>query len=927
MTEFFSAIPNRREIFNRRAVVAALDAMAETHNTPETLRQAFVALLKERLTHGRSIIRDRLIADNSKGRIAATSYAFLTEQVVRLLFELAATRLFARANPTEAERLALASVGGFGRGEMAPFSDVDILFLIPYKQTPWTEQVVETVLYSLWDLGLKVGYATRSITEMVALARQDVTIRTSLLEARYLSGDQTLYETSREAFYAQVVKGSEAAFITQKLTERDERHKRMGESRYVVEPNLKDGIGGLRDLHTLFWIGKYLHRARNPAELVDKGLLTPEELRTFLKAEDFLWTVRCHLHDLVGRAEERLTFDVQPELARRLNYADRTGVSGVERFMKHYFLTAKQVGDLTSVFLAQIEDRQRKKSFLRMPRITRRPRKLDGFVLEQNRLNIPEEGFFAADPLRLIQIFHLAQQYGLAIHPTAMRQAGRDARLIKAAQRKDPAANALFLDILTSTDHPEDALRMMNEAGVFGRFVPDFGRVVAQMQFDMYHHYTVDEHTIHAIGLLARIERGELNQDHPMCSVLIPKIVSRRVLYVAVLLHDIAKGRGGDHSVLGAQVATKLCPRLGLTPAETETVSWLVRHHLLMSSTAFKRDLTDYKTILDFSEIVQSPERLKLLLVLTVVDIRAVGPNVWNAWKGQLLKELYEASEELLLLGHKTRGRTQRIAEKKQSLQAALGWSQKAFQTYARNHLDPYWVAEPSDVLFLNAEQVRRADGAEDRLSVAAVAEAASGTTLVTVYAPDHAGLFFRIAGAISLAGANIVGARIHTTRDGMALDNLTIQDPTGGPYADPAQLTRLRETVRTAITGSIRLFDRLSAKKPRKSRAESFKVAPRVLVDNKASNRFTLVEVNALDRPALLFSLTFALFQAKVMIHSAHISTFGERVVDVFYITDLTNEKIINTNRLKAIERRLLSAVDGKPIRDTAALAAAAVD
>ena len=452
---------------------------------------------------------------------------------------------------------------------------------------------------------------------------------------------------------------------------------------------------------------------------------------------------------------------------------------------------------------------------------------------------------------------------------------------------------------------------------MFGRFVPDFGRVVAQMQFDMYHHYTVDEHTIRAIGLLAKIERGELNEDHPLSAAIMKQIVSRRVLYVAVLLHDIAKGRGGDHSLLGAEVAHRLGPRFGLSPAETEAVAWLVRWHLLMSATAFKRDLSDFKTILDFCEIVQSPERLRLLLALTVVDIRAVGPGVWNGWKRQLLSDLYESAEEVLRLGHKQKGRSERIAAKQAALKVALGWDETRFAALVKRLPEPYWVAEPEDILIRNARVIEEAGDAQ--LLIAAQVYPERGATLVTVYAADHPGLFYRIAGAISVAGGNIIDARIHTTRDGMALDNFLVQDPVGRPFDDSIQLNRLKGAIEDALANRSRLADRLMAKPLPRTRAEAFDIAPNVLIDNRASNRFTVIEVNARDRPALLHQLAHGLFQSKVTIHSAHVATYGERAVDTFYLTDLIGDKIASAARLKAIERRLLEAAAGTPMTEAA--------
>ncbi|MGP1352813.1 MAG: [protein-PII] uridylyltransferase [Parasphingopyxis sp.] len=910
-----SSIPKRRAIIDRREIAAKLHAL-EAEGTA-ALRQAAVTELRTAMDAGCAEIAARLEAKPSRGSIIARSYSFLYDQLLRLIYDFTVQRLYSNSNPSDAERLTLIAVGGYGRSELAPFSDLDIGFLTPYKQPPWCEQVIESILYTLWDLGLKVGHSSRSLDDMVRMAKSDMTIRTALLEARYLWGDEDIYDEATRRFYAEVVEGTAQAFTAEKLAERDRRHERMGDSRYVVEPNVKDGKGGLRDLHTLFWIGRYVHKVRDLGELVEHGLLTSDELKQFRKARDFLLAVRCHLHLIANRPEERLTFDVQREIAERMSYAERTGKSAVERFMQHYFLIAKQVGDLTGVFLAHLDEQYgpRGRRFV-MPTLRRKPRKLNGFTLDRGRLSIPDDGFFAEDPVRLIELFALADEHGLEIHPVAMRQAARDEKLV-AKIRKNKRANALFLDVLTSPRDPEIVLRWMNEAGVFGRFIPDFGRVVAQMQFDMYHHYTVDEHTIRAIGLLAKIENGRLKDDHPLSHEVMGKLVSRRVLYVAVLLHDIAKGRGGDHSILGAEVAEKLCPRLGLDAGETQTVAWLVRWHLLMSATAFKRDLADPKTIEDFVLAVKSPERLKLLLVLTVVDIRAVGPGVWNDWKRQLLTDLYELAEETLRLGHKHHGRRTRIAEAQDALAAALDWPEADTERLFKRMPKAYWIAENVDTAAANARQMAEAEAQDEKLSIVTQPDSDRGATMVTVYTADHPGLFYRLAGAVDMAGANVIDARIYTTRDGMALDNILVQDPLGGTFADARQLQRLETAIRDALANKHKMRERLEARPLARTRAEAFHIQPLVLIDNKASNRYTVIEVNALDRPALLNSLTHALFQSRVTIRSAHIATYGERAVDTFYVTDLFGEKILNGPRLKALQKRLLEAAAVPDIKE----------
>ncbi|HEY1607011.1 MAG TPA: [protein-PII] uridylyltransferase [Allosphingosinicella sp.] len=904
MSGRFASVPNKRAIVDRRALA---DLLADAKR-PDAARA-----LKEALTRGRAEIARRLEEKPYQGTEIAAAYAYLTDQILRLAYDYAVGRLYPIANPTASERLLLMAVGGYGRGEMALHSDVDLAIVTPWKPAGWPEQVIEALLYLLWDLGLKVGHSSRSVDELVAAASGDHTIRTALLEARYLWGDERLFDEVRARFWSEVVGAKARTFVVEKLEEREARHRRMGDSRYVVEPNVKEGKGGLRDLHTLFWIAKYAYRVESVAELVTVGLLTADELGQFQRAERFLWAVRCHLHVIAGRAEERLTFDTQREIAARMHYANRPGTVPVERFMRHYFLHAKTVGDLTGVFLAHLDEKfARSGRRFGLPALKRRPRRLEGFVLDRGRLALPGDDFFREDPVRLVRIFALADLHGLEIHPLAMRAAARDAKLVDNV-RDDAGANALFLDILASPRDPETVLRWMNEAGVFGRFIPDFGRVVAQMQFDMYHHYTVDEHSLRAIGLLARIEKGALKAEHPLATAMFRHIASRRTLYVAVLLHDIAKGRGGDHSELGAEVALALGPRLGLKDAETETVAWLVRWHLFMSDTAFKRDLADPKTVADFVARVKSLERLRLLFILTVVDIGAVGPGVWTSWKDQLLRLLFDGAEEMLRLGHKERGRTERIAAVQEALAARLGWEESRFARMAWRLPDSYWLAEPPAVLEANARLMDRCDRQPAvARPVATAVEEERGATLVSIYSGDEPGLFYRLSAAISLAGGNIIDARIHTTNDGMAIDNFLVQDGAGAPFAERHQLKRLEQAVLRALEGEAPAMERLEAKPLPLRRAEAFPIQPAVFIDNLASSRYTVVEVNARDRAALLSGLGQALYELKTAVHSAHIATYGERAVDVFYLTDPAGAKIESPARLKAVQSRLLRAAAG---------------
>jgi [protein-PII] uridylyltransferase len=912
-----SAVASPRLIVNRRDLTVELDVLAGRGRDLAQLRPQILGVFRKTLENGRREIRERF-AHHLLGTDAVRSLSYLMDQLVRAIHEFASTKVFPVANPTAGEHMAVAAVGGYGRGELAPYSDVDLLFLLAYKSTPNTEQVVEWMLYMLWDLGLKVGHATRSIDESIRQAKADITIRTALLEARYVSGDDKLFAAFKKRYADDVIAGNGMTFVEAKLKERDQRHQRMGDSRYVVEPNIKEGKGGLRDLHTLFWIAKFLYRVDDVHQLVEKGVLTEEEYVAFAKAQDFLWTLRCVLHWTTGRAEERLTFDVQPEIARQMGYTQHAGTQRVERLMKHYYLVAKDVGDLTRIFCAAIEAEQKRIPRFSLAGLLRRKRDVEGFRLEGDRLTVADANLFQEKPVKLLGLFHVAQQHGLDIHPNALRAVRRSLRLIDNKLREDAEANRLFLEMLTSPNDPETTLKRLNEAGVFGRFIQEFGRVVAQMQYDMYHAYTVDEHTIRAIGLLHGIEQGRHKEEHPLSSEIVHKIISRRVLYLAVLLHDIAKGRAGDHSELGAEVAHKLCPRLGLSPDETETVAWLVRYHLSMSNTAQKRDIGDPKTITDFASLVQSPERLRLLLVLTVVDMRATGPKVFNAWKAALLRDLYYKTEEVLTGGLATRGDAARIKHALENLRNALsGWSEEDFAAHlARGHAS-YWLSMDIDTLARHAAIIREAERDRAPIALDWRVDSYRGVTELTVYTADHAGLFAKIAGAIAIAGGNIVDARIFTLASGMALDSFSVQDMAGGAFDRSDKLAKLSATIERSLAGRLWPDEVAAVRRNQPNRMDVFDVPPRVLIDDKASATHTVIEVNGRDRPGLLYALTRAVTELNLQISSAKISTYGERVVDVFYVKDVFGLKVEHESKLRKIHELLMDALKEKPALD----------
>jgi [protein-PII] uridylyltransferase len=897
-------------------LAAEIAALRERTPEDERFRQAGVEIVAAALEDGRAEAR-RLLEEGGRGLACAARLSELEDEIIVAIHDIARRAVDGRtASPSGG--VTVVAVGGYGRGLLAPGSDIDLLFLLPGRRTPESEKIVEAMLYLLWDLRQKVGHATRSIDECLRQAKADMTIRTSLLEARFILGDPALFEAMRERFDREIVAVSAREFVAAKLAERDARLKRTGASRYVVEPNLKEGKGGLRDLNTLFWIAKYVYRLRDARELVGAGLFTAREFALFRRCEEFLWSVRCHLHFLTGRPEERLSFDIQRPIARRLGYTPRAGLTDVERFMKHYFLIAKDVGDLTAIVCAALEERQAKPRPV-LDRFVGRLRRRSSviadakdFKVDFDRISVVRSDAFDRDPINLIRLFWVADRGNLAIHPDATRLVTQSLKRIDARLRNDPEANRLFLEILTSRHAPETVLRHMNEAGVLGRFIPEFGRIVGMMQFSMYHHYTVDEHLLRTIGVLANIEGGRLVEDHPLASEFLPSIANRTVLYVAAFLHDIAKGRQEDHSLAGAEVARRLCPRFGLSAAETETVVWLIQQHLTMSITAQSRDLSDPRTTETFAAIVQTLERLKMLLVLTVCDIRAVGPGVWNGWKGQLLRTLFWETEVVLGGGHSSIDRRSRVAAAQDALRRALpGWSDPDFETYAARHYPAYWLKvdlarqiAQAKLLYAMAAEVRS-------LATEVGTDAFRGVTELTIVAPDHPRLLSIIAGVCASAGGNIVDAQIFTTTDGLALDTIFLSRAFERDADELRRADRIAAGIEGTLRGELRLGEMVAAKRGPDARAKAFVVAPEVTISNNLSNRSTVLEVSGLDRPGLLYDLTSVISRLNLNIGSAHIVTFGEKAVDSFYVTDLTGSKITSPARQATIRRLILAIFD----------------
>ena len=904
----------------------ALDAAAAQG---QTTRENVLSILRRHLGSGNATVRHEFEKRRMSGIDAARALAHQADDIVCALAELAAQK-----HDAPGETLCLCATGGYGAGLLAPFSDIDILFLIPGDPTPAMTARIEFILYALWDLGLRVGHATRSIAECVRDADSDLTIRTALLDLRFLHGDRDLARDLRCALGIDLQNDRLCEFVMGKIAEREQRHRRFGDNPYMVEPNIKEGRGGLRDLQTLNWMGRAAlgcavstpDRNGQPAEapqtpsFASFGLLTDRESLRARRSWDFLWTVRLHLHYITGRAEERLTFDVQPVIGGRMGYATHGRQRGVERFMRHYFLTARDVVRLTSVLQPVVLMHLQDQTTGEPPKIVPGP---EEFQTIAGRISPIEPVTFASQPREMFRLLDCGRRHDLPLHPIAMQQIIRNERHA-VTLRDDPETAKIFLDLLCEPSADETKavpfwLPILNETGLLGRLLPDWSRVVGQMQFDSYHIYTVDEHIVEAVRMMGQIEAGRMADEIPLAYTLASDLRSRRALYVAVLLHDIGKGRGGDHSEIGADLALTICPQLGLDPEETDTVSWLVLHHLLLSQTPFTRDIDDPRTILDLADTIQSPERLRLLLLLTIADIRAVSPKVWNAWKATLLRELFSRVAEVLEGGLAATERDSRVNHARELARDGLTGTlpESSIDRFLDLGYPSYWLGFDTDTQMRHARMVHDSDRYRSPVTVEAYPIPERGVTELTVLCADHPGLFSQIAGALAVAGASIVDARIHTLSDGMALDTFWVQDGEGCSFEEPHQLGRLNHLVEQALSGRLDIRKGIEDANHHSTsrRMRAIHVPPRVVIDNTASDRHTVIEVNGRDRPGLLHDVTSALSSASLQISSAHITTYGMRAVDVFYVRDLLGIKITDPVRLAGLRETLLASLTSSPV------------
>ena len=910
--------------FKRRELIHDIEIAIHEKNSQTSFKQKLLPILKKFIDEHSENIKN-IYMENKDGVGSGELRSKMIDAVILSAFDAINNYAFPIANPTTSDKLAVITVGGYGRGNLSPGSDIDLLVLTPYKMTPRIEQIVETLLYLLWDLKLKVGYAVRSLEETIVKARADNTICTTLLDARFISGNQDLWIKFNDLFQSEILNKEKNNFFYTKLKERDSRHKKMGDSRYLLEPNIKECKGGLRDLNTIRWIISFMYQVNNSAGYIESGIMTKKEALFYDKAEKYFMNLRAIMHYYGTNDSDRLTFDLQLLIAEKLGYTKHAGSIPIERLMKHYYLFAKEVGYLTKSVLENIENKNFNKPNSLLKNLVFKFQKNKNGIFEfyNNKIHLAK-GIKNIDPIDIFKAYDFSAEFNLNLSNELTNLIKLNIRKIDDI-RNDKKANYYFINILTNLLNSDKVLRNMNETGVLGRFIPDFQKVVARVQHDMYHTYTVDEHTINAISILRKIDNGEYESKYGLASKVIKQIVSKKVLYIALFLHDIAKGRGGDHSILGGQVAKNLCPKFGLLSDEVETVIWLVENHLLLSTIAFKRDLQDPKTIIDLKNKIQSAELLRLLYLLTVADITAVGPEIWNSWKDNLLKVVYDETLMEINGGGDQKSRTIREEKSRNKLRNSLiKWSDQEFIDYTNRFYSYYWTNISSDVHVRHASLILDADKENLKLKIFAEPLKDQGVTEVSIYTQDHLGLFARTCAALALAGTSVQDARIVTTKDGMTVNTFLVRSADASSIIEQKnRLKVLIETIRKTISEErnpkVLMKEFKSIQIP--SRRDSFIIEPRVLIDNLSSRSHTVIEINSKDKIGLLHTLASEFFSIGLHISTARISTYGVRAVDVFYVKNLTGGKIIEENKINLIKDKLMQAIHEKTDENIKAL------
>ncbi len=816
------------------------------------------------------------------------------------------------------DNILILALGGYGRGELAPKSDIDLLFLVKDKnfsniKSNDSEKLIQKILYFLWDLGFSVGHSTRTVNQTFDYAKRDISFLTSLIDHRFLIGNKQLFESFQKTFQTFTKNYNTFDFIKNKLIEADQRHKKFGSSRFVIEPNVKEGKGGIRDIQTLIWISRFAYNSKNIFHLFETGVFIKKELFILSNSYKFLLSTRCYLHLLSKRENDNLDIESQIEISKLIGFRQKEFQRPVERFMKRYYIAAKNIGSLTRIFFSVIEDKFKKP--IKFNFFFRNSIKLEKpFVFRRKKIVIEKKAYILNKPELIIEIFHISHFKNLEIHPETLRLLSDCSKVIRKKQINSKKNNKLFLEIISSKTNPRPILRLMNDTNVLGNFIPDFKKIIGLIQHDMYHHYTVDEHTFFAISNAHELKNECLDPGIALLRKLILDIDKFEVLIISLFLHDIAKGLKGDHSINGYKIAKNLCPRLGLNNEDTEIVSWCVLNHLYLSETAFRYDLNDEKIIEKSTKKINSINNLNLLFVLTVCDIKAVGPGVWTDWKGSLLIELYNKIK--INLAYKEVKKTPEKKEKKSNhlfdeiINLNILKKDEA-QNYIINFPDNYWQMYDLKQMLNQVRLFKKMLDSKVKFNFEIYNHLKTNVSELIVIAPDNFGLFSKISGILSSSNVNIISAKIITRSDGYAIDYFVINNKMEMAISEKSIQQKIFKKLKDGLQG-VYNFEIELEKRFNESPSKIKKInAPiRVNIDNNTSDDYTILEVKCKNAPGVLFKITQCISKLNLQIYNASISTYGTRVTDIFYVKDLFSQKITDEIKIKQVKNNLLEVL-----------------
>ena len=881
----------------------------------EEKRPLYLAASKHYLDHYRETIRQKH-CEGASGAWLVANVTIMTDLLIKKLFQSVNRDLGPSGRRKDRDQITLVALGGYGRGELNPYSDIDLMFLHNGKDPQRVQDIANKVLYFLWDMRLDVGYSVRTPADCIEMSQADSTVRTALLDSRFLIGSRILFSGFEKLLFTQIVaKGSEH-FIRNKVEERKKRLEKYGSSVYILEPNIKEGEGGLRDLHTALWVAKIRYKVNDPRELIVKGIISEEELQAYQNALSYLWRVRNELHYLSGRKNDQLTFEAQLRLASLFDYADRGKVLGVEEFMRDYYMHATRVEHLASTIITRCAVRDEGPiKFLGY--FTRRPIG-EGFYVLKGELIIPNEAVIAEGPGRLMKIFEYAQKQGVKLNIRVKELIRKSLHLVNDRFRRNREVNQSFINILNSKKGVPETLRLMHHLEFLNHYIPEFERTYCKVQHDLYHIYTIDIHSLFAVEELVRLWDGVHRSDLPLLSKLAAEVENRTALILAVLLHDIGKGEGNRHADRGADMMPTLSRRMGLSREESERLEFLIRTHIDMAHIAQRRDLNDEQMIIQFARKIETTVNLKMLYLLTYADIRAVGPDVWTGWKSMLLQELYEKAFQVLERGNfmleASSERTRNVKKRVAALleddlpAAAVKLELKGMTTRHLLSNQPEVLAGHVRLLHeLTSHNPLVMKVTHDQL------DQDKGYSTFTICTFDHPGLFAMITGVMAANGMNILGAQIHTGSNGKVVDILQVNSPQGYVIIDENRWKRLYEEMEQVLSGVVKVKE-LVEKRDRPTllvQRGKPRFPSRVEIDNGISEEYTVIDIYTHDKVGLLYQITSTITELGLYIDVSKISTKVDQVADVFYVKDIFGQKIKDEARCAEIQARLLAAIE----------------